>query len=153
MKLAEALAQRADTVKQIADLRGRLQRSAVSTEGDYPAENVRDLLEQLSVATEEFQTLITRINRTNIHTQIEGIGTLTDLLARRDALNQKLPILQFLIAHTSNALNQHRAMRSELRAVSHVDIAGIQKEIDAIGAELRQIDNQIQEQNWLTELL
>lgn len=153
MKLAEALAQRADVVKQIADLRGRLQRSAVSTEGDEPAENVRDLLEQLTKAASQFEILVVRINRTNLQTEVADGETITDLLARRDALNQVLPILQFLIAHTSNALNQHRAMRSELRAVTHVNISEIQKQIDSIGAALRQIDNRIQEQNWLTELL
>lgn len=153
MKLAEALVLRSDTIKKIDQLRARLQRSAVVTEGDTPAESIDQLLVDLNTAVGDLETVIGRINHTNIATEVESNITITDLLARRDALNKKLPVLEFLIAHNSNALNQHRAMRSELRAISSVNVVAIQSEIDSVSAELRRLDNLIQEQNWLTELI
>lgn len=153
MKLAEALMLRADTQTRIDQLRIRLQRSAVTTEGDTPPESVETLLGELDTAVQELETLIRRINQTNTQTEIEPGMTITDALARRDALRKKRPILESLINHTSNALQQHRALRSELRGVSHVDISSIQKAIDSLSAELRRLDNAIQERNWLTELI
>lgn len=153
MKLAEALAQRADMIRMIGELRGRLQRSAVTTEGDSPPEYTGTLLDSLAVVSSDLEHIIAQINRTNTATEIAPGVTITDALARRDAINQQLPVLQFLIAHTANAMNQHRAMRSELRTVSHVDIRAVQADIDTLSAELRRLDNAIQERNWLTELL
>ncbi len=144
---------RADTQKKMDQLRQRLQRSAVTTEGDTPPESIDTLLIELDEATAELENLIRRINQTNTQTEIEPGVTVTDALARRDTLMKKRPILESLIIHTTNALNQHRGMRSELRAISHVNIPAVQKEIDTISAELRRLDNSIQERNWLTELI
>lgn len=153
MKLAEALKLRSDTQKYIVQLRSRLQRAAVTTEGDEPAERIDDLILDLHQQVDLYRDLVARINRTNTQIEIEPGTTMTDALALRDALMMKLPILDFLMAHTSNALNQHRQQRSELRAISHVDIADVQSMVNGIGAELRRLDNLIQERNWQTELL
>lgn len=153
MKLAEALAQRADMIQMIGQLRDRLQRSAVTTEGDMPPESIDTLLADLSGVVTVLSKLIADINRTNTATEIEPGVTITDALARRDVLMQQLAVLRFLVTHTANAKNQHRAMRSELRAVSYVNIAEVQADIDRIAAELRRLDNAIQERNWLTELM
>ena len=153
MKLAEALMLRADTQTKIDQLRVRLQRSAVTTEGDNPPESIQTLLDELDVTVLELENLIRRINQTNTQTEIAPGVTITDALARRDALLKKRPVLEYLITYTTNALQQHRALRSELRAVSHVNISLVQKEIDALSAELRRLDNAIQERNWLTELI
>ena len=47
MKLAEALNQRADLQKRIAQLRERLSNNVKVQEGDQPAENPEDLFKEL----------------------------------------------------------------------------------------------------------
>lgn len=144
---------RADYQKKINQLRDRLQRSAVTTEGDDPAEDVAILWSELDQTVKQYEIVIYQINVTNSATVAEDGRTLTALLARRDAINKYLPVLEFLIAHISNAMSHHRNMRSELRAISHVNVPDVQQSIDNLSAELRQLDNQIQALNWATDLI
>ncbi len=85
MKLAEALALRADASRRVEQRRARITGSARYQEGEPPAEDAAALLVEAGAVLDELESLIRRINRTNAATQVEG-GTLTDALARRDAL-------------------------------------------------------------------
>ena len=42
---------------------------------------------------------------------------------------------------------------SEIKIVSTVDVRSLQKQVDKLSAQLRQVDETIQEKNWTTELL
>lgn len=86
MKLAEALAQRAAAVRRVEQLRARVVGSARYQEGEEPAENAAEVLAQAGEVLDELERLIRQINRTNSTAVIEGGGTLTDALARRDVL-------------------------------------------------------------------
>src|ERR687897_535633 len=87
MKLAEALANRADLQKRIEQMRGRLQKSALVQEGESPPEDPQKLLEETETLVSEFEGYVRRINRTNVSaTLADGETTLTDALARRDAM-------------------------------------------------------------------
>src|SRR5690606_21897676 len=85
MKLAEALINRADAQKRLAQLRERLNRSARVQEGDEPPENPQALLAELDRTAATLTELIQRINRTNARTPF-GDGVLSDALAERDGL-------------------------------------------------------------------
>ncbi|GAA4521712.1 hypothetical protein GCM10023191_100260 [Actinoallomurus oryzae] len=85
MKLAEALALRADAVRRAEQLRARIAASARYQEGESPAEDAAALLAEAGEVFGELESLIRRINRTNAATQV-GAGTLTDALAHRDVL-------------------------------------------------------------------
>ena len=127
MKLAEALIQRADCQKKIAQLRQRLSRSAKVQEGEQPPENSQELLVELEDAIATLTTLIQRINRTNSNTEFNN-GTLSDALAQRDTVMTKRSALENLIQEAS--ITQNRYSRSEVRFVSTVDIADLQRQID-----------------------
>jgi len=85
MKLAEALIQRSDIQKNIAQLRERLVLNAKVQEGDSPAENPEALMDALASQTAAFIELVRRINRTNAAPLADGIR-IADLLTERDAL-------------------------------------------------------------------
>ena len=72
MKLAEALNQRADLQKRIAQLKERLSNNVKVQEGDQPAENPEDLFSELSNSLKELETIIVRINKTNQETRWNG---------------------------------------------------------------------------------
>ncbi len=150
MKLAEALILRADCQKKIAQLRQRLSRVAKVQEGEQPAENPADLLAELESVTAELVILIKRINRTNSTTPFQG-ETLADVLAERDVLMLKRNTYANLVEEA--AIRQDRYSRSEVRFVSTIDIAAIQRQVDNLSRDYRELDAQIQALNWQTDLI
>ncbi len=149
MKLAEALMIRADLQKRIAQLGERLSMNAKVQEGDMPSENPEALLKELSENIIQLENLVTRINLTNCR-EIPGVGTITALISKRDALTKKLSILrEFLL---SAAAKVDRYSKNEIRVMSSVNVAELQKSLDAEAKELRSLNLKIQELNWLTDL-
>ena len=160
MKLAEALILRADCQKKISQLRQRLARSAKVQEGEQPPENPQELLSELESAIAELTSLIQRINRTNANTDLAStefasgalsVGTLSDALAQRDTLSLKRSALDGLIQ--SAAVTHNRYSQSEVKIVSTVDIAGLQRQLDNTAQAYRILDAQIQQLNWQVDLL
>ncbi len=150
MKLAEALILRADYQKRIAQLQQRLVRSAKVQEGEQPSENPQELLNELETVATELARLIQRINRTNSTTTFRD-GRLSDALAERDVLRLKRTAYDSLI--NAAALRQDRYMRSEIRLISTVDVAELQRQVDRLSRDDRELDAQIQATNWATDLI
>lgn len=149
MKLAEALQARADLNTRIQQLRTRLSNNIVVQEGETTAEKPEDLLKQLNACINELKDLITRINLTNSTTKVEK-KTLTEWIAERDTLTAKLGIYRDLVNEASSV--GYRARGTEIKIKATVNVAKLQKEVDAMSGDLRIIDNRIQETNWKTEL-
>ena len=126
MKLAEALQERSDLNRRIAELRSRLTDNALVQEGEKPAEDPAELTAELDRCVAALEEIIARINLANCRTTAEG-KTLTELLARR-------------------------ARGTEIKVISTVNVAQLQKRVDAMSRELRQLDNTIQQANWTTDL-
>ena len=47
----------------------------------------------------------------------------------------------------------HRHSASEIKIKSTVNVRELQKQVDSLSRELRELDEAIQEKNWTTELL
>ena len=139
MKLAEALQERADLNRRIEQLRNRLENSALVQEGERPAEAPEVLLEELMV----------RINLTNSRTMVDGL-TLTELIAKKDCLSLKISVYRDLLQQAGQTTR--RATRSEIKILSTVDVAQLQKDTDRMAQRLRLLDNKLQQTNWSTEL-
>ena len=65
MKLAEALQERADLNRQIEQLQARLYNNAVVQEGEEPAEDPQELMDQLDRAAARLEELMAAINLAN----------------------------------------------------------------------------------------
>lgn len=153
MKLAEALALRADAARRTEQLRARIAASARYQEGETPAEDAVALLADAAEALTELEALIRRINRTNAATQVGG-GTLTDALARRDVLRLRHSLITS--AADAAAGKDHRAfrqLRSELKMIPALPVAELRGQADDLARELREVDTLIQQTNWEAELL
>lgn len=150
MKLAEALQERADLNRKISELRGRLMNNAVVQEGEQPLEDPNVLLQELNQSIERLTYLMTRINMTNCNTIMEG-RSLTDWIAEKDGLSIKILNYRMLIQEASDIAR--RASRTEIKLFSAVDVSALQKQADEFSKRLRLLDNQLQENNWKTELM
>ena len=150
MKLAEALSKRADIQRRIAQLESRLIDNAKVQEGEEPAERPEDLLAELDGLFSRLEELMSKINRTNSQTIQEG-HTMTQLLARRDCLTRKIGVLRSFLQSASATVS--RATRSEIKIKSTVSVAKMQKQVDGLSKELRELDSAIQALNWTTNLM
>lgn len=149
MKLANALADRAEIQKQIANLQTRLCNNAKVQDGEQPAEDPMALLAELDTLTAQYEELMRRINITNTLTVYEGM-TMTAMLAHRDALRSKISIMQRFLREASDKTTRYS--RSEILIKSTVDVKTLQTQVDVLSKELREVDQRIQELNWTTEL-
>ena len=149
MKLAEALQERSGLNRQIEKSKVRLTNNAMTQEGEAPAEDPGQLLEQLNRAIARLEELMAAINLANCRTVVDGM-TLTQLIARKDCLRLKVEAYRDLAEAASQTA--HRATRSEIRILSAVDVKAVQAEADAMAKELRLLDNRLQETNWTTQL-
>ncbi|WP_017717781.1 DIP1984 family protein [Kamptonema formosum] len=150
MKLAEALILRADCQKKIEQLKQRLTASVKIQEGEQPPENPQELFAELDQTLNELAGLITKINKTNSQTELEGI-TLSDALAARDTLLLKRRAYEAVVEKAS--VRMDRYTRSEVKYYSTVNVAELQKKMDEMSKQYRELDTKIQEKNWTVDLL
>ena len=150
MKLATALSERADLQRRISELSVRLNNNAKVQEGEEPAENPLELLKELDACLKRLEELVARINKTNNETKADGL-TITDLIARRDCLKQRVSIMRGFLDASSEKVSRYS--KTEIRVFSTVPVADLQKQVDAFSKQLRETDETIQGLNWMTELM
>ena len=150
MKLAEALILRSDLQKRIEQLRVRLNNNAKVQENDEPSENPEELLNELDNNINQLKILIKQINRTNCVTVSNG-QTLANLIAERDTLTLKSHILRGFLNIAGQKVNLYST--TEIKIMSTVDVPALQKELDLLSKKIRETDTELQQANWLTELI
>jgi hypothetical protein len=151
MKLAEALAERSDCQNRLEELKKRVLRSARVQEGEQPAEDSTELLAEIDRVFARLLQLVTAINRTNAKTAFDAKQTISDAIAARDLFGKKRDLLGSLAEAAST--RQDRYSKSEVKFVATVSIAQLQKQIDSLSKQYREVDTRLQELNWSTELV
>lgn len=150
MKLAAALIERADLQTRLTQLQTRLLNNAKVQEGVKPNEDPKDLLKELDEISKQLEDYIYRINMTNADTLVDETP-LTSLLAKKDVLTKKISILRAFLNESSALVDRYSL--KEIKIDSTVDVAKLQKDLDALSKELRLLDQKIQEINWTTDLI
>jgi hypothetical protein len=151
MKLAEALILRADLLKRIEQLKGRLTRNAKVQEGDRPAEPPEALMAEFDRVATELESLIRRVNWTNTNVVFEGEYRISDAIAMRDSLDLRIRITRAVIDAASE--RERMFMRTEFKFVPTVDSAALQKQLDELSRKRRELDTRLQATNWRMDLL
>lgn len=77
--------------------------------------------------------------------------TLTELIARKDALILKISVYKDIVYTGSQT--SYRARNTEIKIKAAISVTDWQDEIDKMAKELRLLDNKLQENNWSTELI
>jgi hypothetical protein len=155
MKLAEALTERKALQEKIARLRARLTANARVQDGDQPAERPAELLAEVAETTAALETLIVRINRTNLTATLADAPRLTlmEAVARRDMLKLRFTALSELIGAAAPGPGRYFAVtRSEIKQRATVDVAELQKDLDALARQVRELDARLQAANWTVDL-
>jgi hypothetical protein len=150
MKLAEALADRADLQTRYTQLGLRVQQSARYQEGETPAEDAGALLAEMDRIAAQLEALVVRINVQNLATEVSPGVSMTAALARRDTL-RRLQKARTDLADAATA-KADRYSRTELRSFAALDVKALREEADAFAKEARELDTLIQGINWTTEV-
>ena len=150
MKLATALSERADLQRRISELGTRLNNNAKVQEGESPSEDPAALLSELDADFSRLEELVSRINLTNNATK-SGDKTLTELIAKRDCLRQRISVMRSFLDCSSEKVNRYS--KTEIKIISAVNVADLQKDVDRLSRQLRETDELIQGLNWTTELI
>lgn len=150
MKLAQALILRSDTQKRIEQLKVRLLSNAKTQENESPSEDPKLLLKELDKLTSELFRLICSINLTNSSTKFEGMS-LTEMIAKKDALTLKANVLREFATSASQKVDLYS--NSEIKILSTVDVSALQKQVDALSKEIRELEMKLQEANWSVDLV
>lgn len=150
MKLAEALQERAELNRTIQQLKERPDNNVLVQEREQPAEQPERLKQELDAAIQRLEYLMARINHTNCQTCVEG-KSLTELIARKDALSLKLRVYKELVYSASQTA--YRARNTEIKIKSAISVSDWQAQVDRMAKELRLLDNRLQESNWTTDLI
>ena len=138
-------------VTKLLLLNSRLAHNATVQEGLSPNEDPIELLKELDQKLERFNYLVVAINKTNELTKNKFSETISELISKRDVMQQKAKALSTLINSGSNIIS--RLSHSEIRTISTFSVAETQKQLDKISSEIRKVDTQIQELNWTTDLI
>jgi hypothetical protein len=155
VKLGEALGEIADIKRRLAQLKDRIRASARFQEGEEPPEDATDLVAQGRALVARLETLTEQVNRTNSATELEPGWTITAALARRDAIG----VARDLVSDASSAASGGRGwsalrgMRSELKQETRLDVPALRAEADDLARARRQLDTNLQQANWNTDLL
>lgn len=150
MKLAEALSLRAEMKTKTGQLALRLNQNAKVQEGEKPAENPYELIEELNSVSDETEKLIKNINYTNCMTVENGVS-LTDMIAERDILKKKISVMRAFLSRSGEVIDRYS--NKEIKVHSTVDVAELQKKVDAMSKHLRELDMNIQRINWTVDLI
>jgi hypothetical protein len=151
--VGEALNRRSDLQKRIAQLEERLRTSVLVQEDEQPPEEPEELLSELDANCTELQRLIATINHTNASSRLPTGETVTEALARRDVLALRAAALRTVIRAATDRGLFGRYSRSEIRMVRQIRVSDVQGEVDARAKEQRELDNDLQEHNWTTQLI
>lgn len=114
------------------------------------AEEPEQLKRELDASVERLAYLISRINLTNSQTKVDG-RTLTELIARKDALILKIGVYKDIVYTGSQT--SYRARNTEIKIKTAISVTDWQDEIDKMAKELRLLDNKLQENNWSTDMI
>ena len=158
-KLAQALVERKSLQERLTRLHGRLAANAKAQEGESPDELPAGLLEEARQVLTQMKRITIDINFTNSQTTLpcnpDGSSvSLMEAIAERDPLLAERKLLEQL-GNAARVTPQpgYGVTRNEIKWRPTVDVAAIQKEIDAVSQSYRLLDTRIQEANWLTDLI
>jgi len=151
MKLADALLLRADMNKKIASLTERIKGNCLVQDGDLPGEDPQKLMPEAFRIMQEQESLVCRINRTNMAVKLSGGGTMMGAIAQRDRLNGQHALLKAAAAACRVENNYYSNSEIKWKPVLKVD--ALEKQADDLSKKIRELNSAIQEANWSNELL
>lgn len=156
MKLGEALTVRKDLETRQKNLLALITTNMVVEDGVTPEMSNEEFSSYMTEVVEVFEQrkdLISRINKTNVVTQVEDGQTLADLLLNRAFLKETIEIGRTMLNSAKGRRERGYGDSSVVVYVPRENAAGIRAELDEVSKAFRELDVKIQGLNWTTDLV
>lgn len=150
MKLAAALSLRKDLEIRISKIKDRLENVVRVQEGDKPAEEPQELMDELDSCLSQLELLIYNINVTNMSIVADDGRSMTKLLAERDIFKKRVDILRNTFNEATNSGSRYR---NEIRYVTSIEVKPLRQKLDKFSQQYRMLDMKIQELNFTNDLV
>jgi chemotaxis methyl-accepting protein methylase len=137
--------------KKIAQLEQRIKQNVKTQEGDEAGESVSELIAEHGELVNDLQIIISRINKTNVLTEVRGYSSIEQMISLCNRL--KTNISAYRDFYDAATIKHTSFMRSEIKFVRQVDLKALQNCINGWSKTLREYDSSIQQANWNTDLL
>ena len=151
MKIAEALNERATLKASLSQIKNRMLKNAKVQEGDAPAEDAKELATKYAEVNNSLTDIICKINKTNQLVKNANGDSLADLITRRESYKHLIKVYSEL--YDEAIIERDRFSRNEIRFISAVSPAELQKDINEFSKRFRMLDTEIQGINWTTDLV
>ena len=150
MKLAEALLLRSEYQNKIENLQNRIMVNLKVQEDEEPYENPEELLKEAFELNDKLRDLVKQINARNNTATLPTGQLVSEALTDRDALMKKRNLLAAVAAKAAE--RDYRITHAEIKMYMTLPIGEIQKQIDSLSRDFRELDTQIQAVNWTVDL-
>ena len=140
----------ADLNRKISEIAARIKHNCLVQEGEKTIEDPAELMKELDGSIDRLRYLMAAINKTNNIITVDG-RTLTEIIAEKDAANIRLSSYRSFVNEVGS--RNQRARFSEIKIIPAVDGAELQKKADACAKKVRELDNALQQANWLNDLI
>ena len=150
MKLAEALLLRSEYQNKIENLQNRIMVNLKVQENEEPYENPEELLNEAFELNDKLCDLVKQINARNNTATLPTGQLVSEALTDRDALMKKRNLLAAVAAKAAE--RDYRITHAEIKMYMTLPIGEIQKQIDSLSRDFRELDTQIQAVNWTVDL-
>jgi ribonuclease PH len=155
--LSEALQKRKELDKDIERLAERLHAVVYLPEDEEPEYAPINVQAELEAAIDEHRRLVVRINQTNnqaIVTVRGASSTVMEAIAQRNGLQRAAKAIQAAAERPDrHRFGLVRNKKDDIKMVPKVDVKALRAAADALAQHAREIDIEIQKQNWTIELL
>lgn len=136
--------------KRLAQLKVRIKNAAKIQEGDTPAEDPQEMMQEYIDGLTQLEKLIVRINKTNQETTMADGHTLMEKIAHRDILTKQVDMQSDICNYLTERTDRYS--RQEIKYVNVLDATAIRKLTEECSKRLREVDVEIQATNWTIEL-
>ncbi|MCE9556860.1 MAG: DIP1984 family protein [Planctomycetes bacterium] len=150
MKLAEALLLRADMQKKLASLRERIGQNAVVQEGEAPHEDPDKLLHQAFGVLSDLQQLVAKVNAANMASKLPDGRALAVAIGERDTLVRQHALISAAIDASKKEPDRYSVR--EIKWVATLDVAKLQRQLEDLAKQIRELNALIQQANWGIDL-
>lgn len=149
MKIAEALLLKKEYQENISSLKERLYANVKIPVDDVIFEDSESLLEKMLKTEDKLKDLTIKLNHRNLNAETSSGKLLADVIAERQTLMSKKKHLDYIM-HKVN--REGYSSRSEGAMKVTLDLNNIQKEINKVAKEYRELNSELQAANWNIDL-
>lgn len=150
MKIADAISQKNDLLKEIRNLCTRFRLNSMIEEGTTALANSYELIDRIFAAANEYKVITQKINETYLQEQTSKNRLIIDAL-----INQEITKTTHTLLSRGSLFffqNQERYNKEQVKRIRTTSSFIIRQELDKLSNELIEFKKELLEANWRIDI-